>query len=142
MEDQEARPELQEFVHLADRVAGLSLRAHRFLGGGSAGRAVGDREQRDRLSRHLCQDGGAALEGGRAHGAPGNAADARCTCLGQLEGRCGMVAPGAQVDAGSGAMDDSHSQNVLEIPETALGLWREELDIAEMGDVMTGLRHH
>jgi hypothetical protein len=39
-------------------------------------------------------------------------------------------------------MDDSHSQYVLEEPETALGLRREELDVAEMGDVVARLRHH
>ena len=59
----------------------------------------------------------AAFERGRAHRAPGDAADARLRRRGELERARGVVAVAAQVDGGAVDVHDLHAEHVAEVPQ-------------------------
>ena len=82
---------------------------------------------------------GAALQCLGAGGAPGDAADAVALLGAQLDRARRIVAIAAQIDRMLALVDDFHAQEVAEIPERLLGLRGQDLDMAQMGDVLDRL---
>jgi hypothetical protein len=54
----------------------------------------------------------------------------------EFQGAGGMVAPAAQIDRTARFMDDLHAQHIAKEPQAFLPDRRQQLDVAEMGDVV------
>jgi hypothetical protein len=87
---------------------------------------------------------GAAFERLRARRAPGDTADTVGWRFGKLESRGRVVAVAAHIDRRAAGMHDLHAEQIAEVPEAPVGRGGEELDTAEMRDVVDrfSLRRH
>ena len=83
----------------------------------------------------------APLERRVARRAPRDRPDARALGGGQLERRALVVAPRAEVDGVAHALDLLHAEDVDEEVDGSRQVRRQELDAAEVRDVVDGLRH-
>jgi hypothetical protein len=69
-------------------------------------------------------------------GTPGDASDAGVLRFGELERREGVIAVGAQVDRHAAVVNDLHAENIAKVPEGPGRIRREQLDAAQMRDVL------
>jgi hypothetical protein len=85
---------------------------------------------------------GPPLQRLRAAGAERAMPEPRCPRWGELEGIALVVVPAAQIDAVALLAALGHAHDVDEEPAAVLEFRRQDLDMAEMGDVENGLRLH
>ena len=77
-----------------------------------------------------------ALQGGFTNGAPGDMADARCRRLGQFEGRRRVITIASEVNRLALRVRHFQAQKVGEIPKAFHGFRRQQLNMANMGDIL------
>jgi hypothetical protein len=77
-----------------------------------------------------------------AHRAPGDAPHAGLRGGGQLERARRVIAVAAQVGRLPGDVHDLHAEHVPEVPEAPVQLRRQQLDVAEVRDVLDAFGGH